>query len=60
MSRVARRVQLSFWQHPFVQNVMPFLTSLVLHAHPEPASRPYKTVQAVAIRVRKAITPTPP
>jgi von Willebrand factor type A domain len=24
-------VQLSFWQHPFVQNVLPFLTSLVLH-----------------------------
>ncbi len=23
---------ISFWQHPFVQNVLPFLTSLVLHA----------------------------
>ena len=21
----------NFWQHPFVQNVLPFLTSLVLH-----------------------------
>lgn len=25
-------LQLSIWQHPFVQNVLPFLTSLVLHA----------------------------
>jgi hypothetical protein len=25
-------VQLSFWQHPFVQNVMPLVTSVVLHA----------------------------
>jgi len=25
-------VQLSFWQQPFVQNILPFLTSLALHA----------------------------
>jgi hypothetical protein len=25
-------IQLSFWQHPFVQNVLPFLTSLAVHA----------------------------
>jgi hypothetical protein len=25
-------VELSIWQHPFVQNVLPFLTSLLLHA----------------------------
>src|SRR5947209_17713046 len=25
-------VQLSIWQHPFVQNVLPFITSLMFHA----------------------------
>ncbi|MCY2952852.1 MAG: hypothetical protein NTU53_12890 [Planctomycetota bacterium] len=27
----AAAIELSVWQHPFVQNVLPFLTSLILH-----------------------------
>src|SRR6185437_7901525 len=41
-------VQLSFWQHPFVQNVMPLVTSLVLHATLiVVAITSFKVVQAV-------------
>ena len=49
-------VQLSFWQHPFVQNVMPLLTSLVLHAAIIViAVTSYKVVQAVKATVKDQI-----
>ena len=31
-SPAAATIELSVWQHPFVQNILPFLTSLMLHA----------------------------
>ena len=49
-------VQLSFWQHPFVQNVMPLLTSLVLHAAIIViAVTSYKVVQAVKAIVKDQV-----
>lgn len=49
-------VQLSFWQHPFVQNVMPLLTSLVLHAAIIViAITSYKVVQAVKAIVKDQV-----
>ena len=49
-------VQLSFWQHPFVQNVMPLLTSLVLHAAIiVVAVTSYKVVQAVKSIVKDQV-----
>ncbi len=49
-------VTLSFWQHPFVQNVMPLLTSLVLHlAIIVIAVTSFKVIQAVKLIVKDQV-----
>lgn len=49
-------VQLSFWQHPFVVNILPFLTSLSLHlAIIIFGWLSYKVIEKVALKVRNQV-----
>jgi hypothetical protein len=47
---------MSFWQHPFVQNVLPFLTSLLLHAGIVIFGiATYKVAQAIVSKVKEQV-----
>ena len=49
-------VQISFWQHPFVQNVIPLLTSLLIHAALIIFGiASYKVVQVVYAKVKEQV-----